>query len=208
MRVFFYFLLGALFLVVLQAVSFPEPTQGQELRLNAHRTEAHLRTRQLALARIMISESGFQTDTMDGRLIYEVLKDRGHGELTMGVMRAYATKTFSRRRTDSRRWIPFLTADGREPQWWRESTRASWAVRRRGFERVYHYAGYLIRHDPPYPCTLPVHHWGARGFRTRMRISEGWRRVECGETRNQFWMIPARIEPEARVCTLGQRYCE
>lgn len=178
---------------------------------STQRTERETRQLQLALARICISESGWQLETWDCRLIFEVLSGRsGTGHLTMGIMRRYSTATFNRRRTDRRRWVPFLNAEFREPRHWQETVTVPWFVYREAYRHTYNYAGYLIRHEPNYPCTMPVHHWGARGWRVRQREREGWRRVECGmvPTRNQFWMVPRLLEPEERVCRPTNRICE
>lgn len=167
---------------------------------------------QLALARICVSESGFQIRTLDCRLIYEVLRNRSRtGELTLGIMRSYSTATFNRHRTDSRRWIPFLDPRGAMPRHWSESTHLSWSAYRSNFLDVYRYAGYLIRHNPTYPCTLPVHHWGARNFRVQRLLRSGWIRVECEingrPTLNQFWLVPSSLRAGERVCNGAERAC-
>lgn len=167
---------------------------------------------QLALARICVSESGFQIRTWDCRLIYEVLRHRSRtGELTLSIMRNYATATFNRHRTDSRRWIPFLDARGAMPRHWSEATHLSWSAYRSNFLDVYRYAGYLIQHNPEYPCTLPVHHWGARNFRVQTLVRSGWIRVECSvegrRTLNQFWLVPSSLDAEERICIDAQRMC-
>ncbi len=146
---------------------------------------------QLALARICVSESGFQVRTNDCLLIYHVLRNRSvSGELTMGIMRAYAPKSFNLERTDNHRWISHLRADMREPKYWNETVNISWSNRRDGWREVYEYAGRIIRNEPLNPCGVRVDHWGARYFRRRRLIRSGWIPVECGETRNQFWRLP------------------
>jgi hypothetical protein len=165
---------------------------------------------QLALARICVSESGFQTRTFDCRLIYETLRYRSQtGEITLGIMRAYSSLTFNRNRTDRRRWIPFLNDRFAEPRHWSELAGIPWSTRRAAFQEVYNYVGYLLRYPQSYPCTIQVHHWGARGFRRRRHLREGWVLVDCGmETLNDFWSVPSRSHPETRVCNPARRICE
>lgn len=148
---------------------------------------------QLALTRICISESGFQTRTNDCMMIYHTLRTRSNsGEITMGIMRAYAPQSFNVNRTDSRSWIAHLRADGREPRGWRENTTLPWSTRRAGFLEVYRYVGNLLRTRPANPCDMRIDHWGARYFRRNTLIRRGWTPIVCGETLNQFWSMPLR----------------
>lgn len=147
---------------------------------------------QLALARICVSESGFQTSTNDCLLIYHVLRTRSRsGNITMGIMRAYAPRSFNLERTDNHRWVSHLRSDFREPRGWSDVVTISWSVRRDGWREVYEYAGWLLRSEPPNPCGIRVDHWGARYFRRNRHIRAGWIPIECGETRNQFWSLPS-----------------
>jgi hypothetical protein len=146
---------------------------------------------QLSLARICVSESGFQVRTNDCTLIYHVLRARSRtGEITMGIMRAYSGRTFDTDRTDNHRWIPHLNHNFTEPRGWRETVTIPWSARRPGFEAVYEHVGELLRIRPENPCNMRVDHWGARGFRRNLHLSNGWRLVECGETLNDFWSLP------------------
>lgn len=173
--------------------------------------DRHTRHLQLALAQLCVSESMFQTRTLDCRLIYEVMRHWSADgmTLTMRAMRRYSRLTYDRGRTDSRRWIAFLNHDFTEPQGWAEDQTVPWSAARDDFRRVYNYAGYLIRYPQAYPCTTQVHHWGARGFRRREHLREGWILVDCGgeETMNDFWTMPSRNHPETNVCYAGERAC-
>lgn len=173
------------------------------------RRDAHFRRLQLALTRICVSEAGFQYRTMDCRLIYEVLTywSADHTTLTMGNMRRYSGKTFDRDRTDHRRWIAFLNSNFSEPTGWRESQDIPWSSVRDNFRRLYNYVGYLIRYPQPNPCTVELHHWGARGFRRREHLGQGWILVQCdgAETLNDFWSLPRRNEYP--WCVPGNRSC-
>ena len=155
---------------------------------------------QLALAKICVSESGFQVHSNDCTLIYHVLRRRSStGEVTMGIMRAYAKKTFDEHRSDSRRWIAHLNYDLSEPRGWAESVSVPWSRRQSGFAEVYNHTGMLLRTRPTEtPCGAKVSHWGARGFRRELHLSQGWELVRCGNTHNDFWYVPNRRDAEER----------
>lgn len=157
-----------------------------------------LRRLQLALARVCVSEAGFQTHSNDCTLIYHVLRGRSRtGELTMGIMRAYAGNIFDEGRRDSRRWILHLNHAFEEPREWSETVTIPWSARRAGFIEVYQHAGMLVRTRPrETPCGARVSHWGARGFRRELHLSQGWRLVRCGNTHNDFWYVPSRRDSE------------
>ena len=157
-----------------------------------------LRRLQLALARVCVSEAGFQTHSNDCTLIYHVLRGRSRtGELTMGIMRAYAGNIFDEGRRDSRRWILHLNHAFEEPREWSETVTIPWGARRAGFIEVYQHAGMLVRTRPrETPCGARVSHWGARGFRRELHLSQGWRLVRCGNTHNDFWYVPSRRDSE------------
>lgn len=145
----------------------------------------------LALTRICISEAGFQTRTNDCTLIYHALRTRSRtGEVTLGIMRAYAPQSFNLNRTDSHRWVAHLRPDLREPRGWRETTTIPWSSRREGFRQVYEHVGTLLRTNPENPCNVRIDHWGARYFRRNTLIRRGWTPIQCGETLNQFWSLP------------------
>lgn len=160
-----------------------------------------MRRLQLALARVCVSEAGFQTRSNDCTLIYHVLRGRSRtGELTMGIMRAYAGNIFDESRRDSRRWILHLNHAFEEPHEWSETVTIPWSARRAGFIEVYQHAGTLVRTRPQEtPCGARVSHWGARGFRRELHLSQGWRLVRCGNTHNDFWYVPSRRDSDEPV---------
>jgi hypothetical protein len=149
------------------------------------------RDMQLALARICVSEAGFQVRTNDCTMIYHALRTRSNtGEITIGIMRAYAPRSFNMSRTDNHRWVAHLRSDFREPRGWRETVSIPWSTRREGFQQVYEHAGMLLRTHPENPCGIRIDHWGARYFRRNRHIRNGWTPITCGETLNQFWSLP------------------
>jgi len=163
---------------------------------------------QLALARICVSESGFQIRTDDCLMIYQTLRNRSStGELTMGMMRAYSPLSFDLNRTDGHRWVAHLNERFTEPLGWSDTVPFSWYARRDDWISVYNYVGEILADDPVPPCTLPLHHWGARGFRRRELIEAGWILTQCGETLNDFWTVPSRLDHEERMCTWPESYC-
>jgi hypothetical protein len=131
------------------------------------------------LARICVSEAGFETGS-DCAAILAVLRDRTrvYGTLRR-AMRAYSPRVFDRTRTDARRWIAFLRGEER-PEGWPRGTR--W-VPARWFAVVEH-ARLLLASDA-YPCNAAPHHWGAPWLD---RSGWGWIRLEC-KTKNVFWRI-------------------
>lgn len=171
--------------------------------------ETHVRhDLQLALARICVSESGFQVRTDDCLMIYHTLRNRSStGELTMGMMRAYSPLSFNLSRTDNHRWVAHLNARFTEPEGWSDTVPFSWYARRDDWIAVYNFVGEILANNPEPPCTLPLHHWGARGFRRRQLLEEGWILSECGETLNDFWTVPSRLEDEERMCVYPVSYC-
>lgn len=145
----------------------------------------------LALARICVSEAGFQTITDDCKFIYLALKERSRSHLiTLGMMRSYSPGVFNKHRTDERRWIPYLNASFTEPEPWTETVGVPWAARRSDWRAVYDLAAELIRTNPSNPCGVRIDHWGAKRFRIRQHLEEGWTIVQCGNTKNTFWTLP------------------
>jgi hypothetical protein len=156
---------------------------------------------QLALTKICVSEAGFQVRTRDCDLIYEVLRNRSvTGEISMGIMRAYARKAFEEDRDDSRMWIPHLNREFTEPRGWSENVTVPWSTRRDKFIEVYNYVGDLLRRSPGHTCGVRIDHWGARGFRKDLHLSRGWKLLDCGKTHNDFWSLPRR-RSEDRVAS-------
>lgn len=167
-----------------------EPVQPEPPRPLTPREERQA----LALARICVSEAGFTLRTRDCELIYHVLRTRSRsGELEMGTMRAYCTKSFNKARTDNHRWVAHLNRAGREPQGWSETTTVPWSRRRSAWLRVLEHTRDLIRNRPENPCGDRLDHWGSKGFRKRRHLRNGWRIVDCGETLNEFWALPDRF---------------
>ena len=145
----------------------------------------------LALAKICVSEAGFQVTTNDCALIYQAIKTRSRThQITLGMMRSYSPAVFNEQRTDARRWIAYLNASFTEPEHWSETVIVPWGARREAWKAVYEYAGNLIRTRPANPCDVRIDHWGAKGFKREEHLEAGWTIVQCGTTKNEFWTIP------------------
>lgn len=153
---------------------------------------------QLALARICVSEAGFQTETNDCAAIHQVLKGRkGRGSL-LRIMRLYSSRTFDRERTDKRRWIAFLNPRGMEPKGWPERTAAGtphpeWRHYRDLWMDMQEHVADVVSGEVSSPCSKEPDHWGSRyGIDLRRAKRAGWKEVDCGETLNAFWSVPDR----------------
>lgn len=176
------------------AVANPEE-RGEERRVNP--------LTQLALARICVSEAGFQVETPDCAAIHRVLVERrGRGSL-LRIMRLYSDSTFDREREDRRRWIAWLHPSGKKPRGWPEETtkgtpHPSWKGYRSQWLAVYEHAGAILRGEVEPPCERAPHHWGMRGGIDLENAREGgWNEVDCGDTMNAFWRVPRRAKTAA-----------
>lgn len=152
---------------------------------------------QLWLARYCVNEAGFQIEkpfeettipndcsAMHQSLVNNFESDR----LRTWMMRRYGDNVFNRERTE-RRYIPFLRPFSRRaPRGWRH---ADWDLHGPRFDEIYEYAGQILRGEVEPVCQ--PHHWGApwRSMRRRSR-RRGWVRLDCGETVNDYWRVPAR----------------
>lgn len=142
----------------------------------------------LDLARVCAGEAGLQTETSDCGAIHHVLTDRAR---RMGVgyrtaARWYASRHFDRGRSDRRRWVAWLHADGRRPEGWPEHL--SWSAHREQWMDLQLLARQYVTGDLEPPCT--PHLWGDRyGDRERAE-RHGWEPVICGRAHNLFWRVP------------------
>jgi hypothetical protein len=169
---------------------------------------------QLALARVCASEIGLTGSPEECAAIHSVIRRRADrmGWSFIWAIRAYSTRVFDRERSDPRQWVAHLRADGRQPAGWPTSI----TVRRRGEARVvrhapwgayrerwltlYRAAGQIVRGEIHPQCQRPVDHWGMRhGVDFERAQRAGWDEVDCGETRNAFWAVPAVAQAEARA---------
>lgn len=142
----------------------------------------------LALSRIIVSESGF-TPTDDGPAIVSVIYDRAErmDMSPLSAARAYCPQSFNRERTDRRKWIAHLSLSGAKPHGW--PANVSWERRRPLWLALTARVTELVKHPHSHSCSESPMHWGARWFSRPRQL--GWLEVDCGDTRNTYYVIPA-----------------
>ena len=165
-------------------------------------------TPQLALARICASEEGIDRITDGCAAIHQVLL-RGARRNHMSYLafaHAYSPGVFDGSR--GRPWIADLTSAGLEPaRWPTVITRRrggqvvvrrapSWSVYREHWLDLYAHAGMILRGEIVNFCELPPDAWGCPLDPGRQCLdhvgaaARGWIVISCGETENEFWVIP------------------
>lgn len=157
------------------------------------------RAEQLALATVAVNEAGLQSESDDVAMILEVFENRrGRGSL-LRIMRAYSGKAFDRRRSDCRRWIPFLNLEADKPKHWDEErseclTRPGWAWGRPRWKRIVERAGRLIVTPPAYRpevCNGRVDDWGGEMDTDEyLQANPNAVRLRCPNTENIGWCLP------------------
>lgn len=165
---------------------------------------------QLALARVCASEVGLSGSPEECAAIHEVLSqlaDRWEASVAWAA-RTYSNRVFSPDRRDPRAWVAGLRPDGRRPANWpqrvhvrrdgveRVVQHAPWAAFRDRWLGLYETAGRIVRREIRSQCREQPHHWGMRhGVDLERAQRAGWREIDCGETRNAFWLVPGRERP-------------
>lgn len=162
-------------------------------------------TQQLALARICASEAGLPRRVDDGWLIpadcaaiHAVLEAGAErtGLSYISYARSYSTRVFDANRSDARAWIAHLSPRGDMPQGWPQGTvitssgevRApQWSHYRPAWLALYEHAGLVLAGEITHECEGEISDWGGAMDRERARRL-GMVRVECGDTRNDFYL--------------------
>jgi len=160
---------------------------------------------QLALARICASEAGLPRRADDGWLIaadcaaiHAVLEAGAErtGLSYLAYARSYSTRVFDAQRSDARAWIAHLSPRGDMPRGWPQGTvitsggevpAPQWSHYRAAWLALYEHAGEIISGEVSHGCDGPISDWGGSMDRERARRL-GMTRVECGETRNDFYL--------------------
>ncbi len=144
----------------------------------------------LMLARVCVSEGGWeghQECVVIVNALMEQAEDRG---ITLErQICAYAPNSCDRRRQDDRRWIAYMTPDGRAPRGWPRLNWERYRVRLAAM-MVVAYRAYLGIEVSSCPAG---YHWGSSwcsSCRRRMRQS-GFRRIDC-PIANNFWYARPR----------------
>lgn len=146
---------------------------------------------QLALARVAVSEAGLLATDDEVAAIGAVLRSRCERCRIATVARQYSSRVFDLERRDSRAWVAFLDPSGRRPAHWPEV--ASWSRFRARWLAVYETAGRVVRGDLEHRCTETPRHWGGPMDAARA-ARMGLVRIDCGDTRNDFYRLPRREE--------------
>lgn len=161
----------------------------------------------LALAQIGASECGPDCTNDELAAISAVLESRAIVLRSdfVGAARAYSSRVFDQTRKDRRAWISHLEETGLEPMHWSDPwwtcqlvrtprctrhTRPAWRATRPRFLALLDRARAVRNGLVSHRCDADPHHWGmARSGSIDMRraLAAGWRRLDCGDTRNAFW---------------------
>lgn len=146
--------------------------------------EANRPAEQLGLARICVSEAGWVRGP-DCPAILAVLRSRAERmDISLyQAMRAYSGRTFSKARTDARRWIADLQWHAGRPDGW--PSNVPWETYRPKWEAALDRAGGLLSNDEVAPCD--PHHWGDKHGDRLRALRAGWSQVDCGDSVNLFW---------------------
>jgi hypothetical protein len=169
----------------------------------------------LLLARIAYGETGTprranddpRTSVWDEPHAFLAVIDRRRGAMSRAEMfAAYSPRRIFPHPDDQRqRWVAELQLDGlRPPSWpawrgarwhhyppWRQYGCPRWLATVDAIQR-------LMRSVPANvgagPCTETPDHWGGGPGVDDQAERRGWRLVDCGRTRNRFWVVPTAAE--------------
>ncbi len=160
----------------------------------------------LALARVCASEAGLDGTGAECAAIAAVLRSRCPRCSIESAARLYSDRVFDVDRQDRRAWVAFLRADGAQPRRWPGALtmqgpdgstatieHARWSAFRSRWLALYEVAGDVLRGDVAHACAEAPRHWGGRVDRARAERM-GLRRIDCGETRNDFYALPTSGE--------------
>lgn len=150
----------------------------------------------VALARVCWHEADGNRD--DCLAIAEVLRRVGRGDLARGAIR-YSSRVFDRTRTDSRGHVAHLDRSHAEtgaapPPAWPHEARLWWPRARQRWAATLALADDIVAGRARAPDGCRPHHWGCPDCGDReIAIRRGWLLVvSCGQTRNDFWLVPRR----------------
>lgn len=174
------------------------------LTLGVSEAEAQRVSDTLLLARICVHEAGWDTP-LDCAAIHQVLLAGAEREGMSYRSYAYAYAGRALRGETARSWVAHLREDGREPEGWPETVvvrrgdelrverHAPWGAFRDRWMTTLDTARQVMAGELTAPCESPPHDWGGRVDRARARRL-GLIRIDCGDTRNDFYQRPALVE--------------
>jgi hypothetical protein len=149
---------------------------------------------QLSLARVVVHEAGLLATEDEVVAIAAVLRSRCSRCRLSTAARAYSGRVFDATRTDPRAWVVTLDPRGIRPRHWPQGM--DWNAYRANWLHVYELAGRAVRGEITHRCNAEVHHWGMAqpsSVDYQRAIRAGWTRVHCGDVRNAYWAVPARM---------------
>lgn len=136
----------------------------------------------LALARVCAGETAWSA-LDECTAIGEVLARRSStGAVTPEIAQAYSAAL----RRPRRPWVAELAPDGARPPSWPEGV--SWARWRPRWLALLEHARRVVAGSVASPCVETPHHWGGPMDSWRAQRA-GWHEVDCGQTRNTFWVV-------------------
>lgn len=142
----------------------------------------------VVLARVTWKEAG-DDGFADLPAIAAVLLAIGHGDVVRGA-RLHSRRVFQPAQLGRRPWIAFLRGDLSEPRCWPHNL--SWRSHRSNWQAMIGLARAVLsdgEERPELPCAPQT--WGGECDRERARRL-GLIRVDCGNTRNDFYVYPRR----------------
>lgn len=146
----------------------------------------------LVLARICVSEAGWDS-RQDCAAIFQVLRNvRRNDETLMGAMRR-ASRVVSEMwepTTRRHRWLVNLKLDGSEPDHFPEVADWDRHYRHRWFEVIAHARALIEGEAHAHPCPGAVIAWGG-DMDDYLALQRNLIRVDCGDTANTFWKRPS-----------------
>jgi hypothetical protein len=162
--------------------------------VKTHASSATYSPEAIALARVCVSEAGWTYDG-DCAAIHAVLRFHSiRRDLSfLQFARRYSDRVFDRRRSDSRRWIAWLSPTFEQPRGWPRRV-LTWERGAELWRERLEHAEEIVRGEVEPECDRPPHHWGARygvdKSRAERAIEAGrWRMANCGRTRNAFYHV-------------------
>lgn len=139
----------------------------------------------LLLARTCLREAGWQI-TDDCAAIHVIVQKRA--DLESHTYYEQMIARYSRPQA-SRPWIDELGFSASRPASWPMGLRWEGTHQSAWLELLSH-ARAIVSGDVVSSCAELADHWGDRRGDRKRALSNGWRLIACGQTRNDFWHVP------------------
>jgi hypothetical protein len=143
---------------------------------------------ELDSAIVCVHEAGFgESEDCAAMIWLSMRRAQRLGVSLRWQLRAYASKAFSRSRTDDRRWAAFLNRDLTRPRGWPAGI--GWRTRRPGFAEALQQTRRVIVGIEPDPCPNADYWDDPHEGRVRAQ-GRGLHQLDCGDRGNLFWSVP------------------